>query len=327
MPDTAQFLAYLTGHTGLDPTPWVFSEFMAANTASAVLVSSNPTNILITGSFNLNYITEFTKWTILPSVIPAILTYPILLVMFRKSIPKTLKPLKENPWTKLRDKMGAIFFSVLMLVTLAVLVGTTFVPGGVEVWEITAPAGILAFLFQVVRDIINPRGQAKVNEKESTDRAAEVDTPNRNTPRRFQSDETIAEATGSPQTEISTGSETTNTKYAEKSRPMSKSKTEPSGYQPTTFTSILRQIAHRFPTATRTVTRLPIPLLPFAMCEFIMVRGLAQRGWISVFAQGFANACTTPARAVFFMGYVSACFLCPLAGTNIGATIMLVEIM
>lgn len=298
---------------------------MAANTASAVLVSSNPTNILITGSFALNYITDFTKWTILPSVIPAIFTYPILLVMFRKSIPKTLEPLKEDPWTKLRDKTGAIVFGVLMLTTLVVLVGTTFVPGGVEVWMITAPAGILAFLFEVVRDWTNPRRRTENSEKEINDQAAELSTSEPNVHRCFQSDETIGEATDSPQNNID--SEMTEPKYTEMSPPVKENNTRLNEEQSNTFTSLLRGIARRFPTATGTVSRLPIPLLPFAMCEFIMVRGLAQRGWITVFARGFANACTTPARAVFFMGYVSAAFLCPLAGTNIGATIMLVEIM
>jgi len=96
---------------------------------------------------------------------------------------------------------------------------------------------------------------------------------------------------------------------------------------PITFLSLLRSFRHRFPGTTLTVTRLPIPLLPFAICEFILVRGLAQRGWITVFARGFSNACTTPLSTVFFFGFVSAAFLCPLAGTNIGATIILVEIL
>jgi len=63
------------------------------------------------------------------------------------------------------------------------------------------------------------------------------------------------------------------------------------------------------------------------MAEFILVRGLSQRGWIRVFAIGFARACTSPAATVYFFSFVSAAFLCPLAGTNIGATIILVEII
>ncbi|KAK4936977.1 hypothetical protein LTR10_022287 [Elasticomyces elasticus] len=289
------FLAYLTQHTKLEPEAWIFSEFMAANTASAVLVSSNPTNILIAGSFSLNYLTGFTKWTILPSIIPAILTYPILMTMFRKKIPKRLTPLKDNPWLKLRDRTGAMVLSALMLVTVAVLVGTSFVPGhAVEVWMVTMPAGVLAFLFNVLSDIFSFRKQKTAATQQSADPSAEMDGAGRDGP--------------DPSERHTMGDHGRETEGA-------------------SFLSIMRSLARRFPGTTRTLARLPIPLLPFAMCEFILVRGLQQRGWIAVFARGFANACTTPAKTVFFMGFVSAAFLCPLAGTNIGATIILVEIM
>lgn len=325
--DTEQFLAYLTNHTGLDPTAWVFGEFMAANTASAVLVSSNPTNILITGSFSLNYITEFTKWTILPSIVPAILNFPILLFMFRKKIPKTITPLTDDPWSKLRNRRGAIFFSSLMAVTLAVLVGTTFVPGGaVGVWMVTAPAGILAFFFDIFCDLRFKKSQEETIQRESIDPAADY-------PYSEKDGEDNKTVSG-----VSKGVSTSNTGSKQR-----KSKGEDIDIKPSTpnltparnpiqsssvsLTSLLRSLTRRFPGTTRTVTRLPIALLPFAMCEFILVRGLQQRGWITVFARGFAQACTSPAATVFFFGFVCAAFLCPLAGTNIGATIILVEIL
>ena len=44
------FLGYFTRVTGIaNPTAWIFSQFQAANIASAALVSSNPTNVLIAG--------------------------------------------------------------------------------------------------------------------------------------------------------------------------------------------------------------------------------------------------------------------------------------
>lgn len=301
---------------------------MAANTASAVLVSSNPTNILITGSFSLNYITEFTKWTVLPSIVPAILNYPILLFMFRKKIPKTITPLTEDPWTKLRNRRGAIFFSSLMAVTLAVLIGTTFVPGGaVEVWMVTAPAGILAFFFDIFCDLRFKKSQEEIIRRESIDPAADYSQSEQNNK--------IEDKPGSG---ASTGLSTSNKKSKQREAYGDDTDVEPSSSESTpkgkpiknsttTFTSLLLSLAARFPGTTRTVKRLPIALLPFAMCEFILVRGLQQRGWITVFARGFANACTSPAATVFFFGYVCAAFLCPLAGTNIGATIILVEII
>lgn len=309
-----QFLGYLTHHTKLEPEAWIFSEFMAANTASAVLVSSNPTNILIAGSFSLNFLTGFTKWTILPSIVPAILTYPILMVMFWKKIPKTLTPLTDDPWLKLRDRPGAIALSVLMLVTVAVLVGTSFVPNqAVEVWMVTAPAGVLAFMFNVGRDWWDSKARRNASNEQVADLAAQPEVVSCSG----------MELQGGETTDGSFDPKSTESGFSPPLGPQEK----PAEREPATFVSLVKRLARRFPGTTRTIVRLPIPLLPFAMCEFILVRGLQQRGWIEVFARGFANACTTPARAVFFMGFVSAAFLCPLAGTNIGATIILVEIM
>ncbi|KAH0835302.1 hypothetical protein AYO21_01526 [Fonsecaea monophora] len=362
------FLAYLSQHTGLDPTAWVFAEFMAANTASAVLVSSNPTNILITGSFGLNYLTDFTKWTVLPSLIPAALNYPILLGMFWKRIPKTLTPLTDDPWSKLRDRTGAFFLSALMLVTVSVLVGTSFVPGhAVEVWMVTAPTGVLAFLFNVVSDWLHPEVGREIVRQQSRDSAAEMSEmeDRRSGPIQIHvsagdqlEEPPVLENGGYPSPKPSGSSSPSppilakdtgdtrakdNTRCTESTppRPLSlplcaRSRHNKESVAPpdpstkddhTSLTSLLRALSSRFPSTAHTVSLLPIPLLPFAMAEFILVRGLSQRGWIRVFAIGFARACTSPAATVFFFGFISAAFLCPLAGTNIGATIILVEIL
>lgn len=319
------FLAYLTQHTGLEPTAWVFSEFMAANTASAVLVSSNPTNILIAGSFGLNFLTGFTKWTVLPALIPAILNYPIVLTMFWKRIPKIITPLTEDPWSKLRDRVGAIFLTVLLVVTVAVLVGTSFVPEhAVEVWMVTAPAGILGFLWDLSSDWFRPQKQREVVRRQSTDQAAEMQSIDRTRSRSSQRRLPPLHPAGQKETVQS--EDQPEILPTQSSISLKDKSTRPKNER-LTVSKMLRLFARHFPATTRTIQRLPILLLPFAMAEFVLVRGLAQRGWISVFARGFANACTTPARSVFFMSYVSAAFLCPLAGTNIGATIILVEIM
>jgi Na+/H+ antiporter NhaD/arsenite permease-like protein len=52
------FLAYMTrvsaniGH----PRAWIYSQFSVANIASAILVSSNPTNLVVAGAFNIRFI-------------------------------------------------------------------------------------------------------------------------------------------------------------------------------------------------------------------------------------------------------------------------------
>lgn len=322
------FLAYLTQHTNIEPTAWVFSEFMAANTASAVLVSSNPTNVLIAGSFNLNYLTDFTKWTVLPSIVPALLNYPIILAMFWNKIPKTIIPLQGDPWSKVRDPLGAVFFSVFMLVTVVVLVGTSFVPGHVVgVWMVTAPAGIIAFLFNICSDWWRQDQQKSTQGQAVSGEAAEMQRIDVTGPSRPSIHEQPGTLTtqSPPNIRITIPAASPNSST---SSTTSRAKEKPApGTSSTTLSSLLRSFPKHFPTTTDTLTRLPLPLLPFALSEFILVRGLAQRGWITTFAHGFSNASTHPLPTVFLFGFVSSSFLCPLAGTNIGATIILVEIL
>ncbi|GAA6059980.1 hypothetical protein JCM10212_001329 [Sporobolomyces blumeae] len=291
------FLSYFTKTTGIpDPKAWTMSQFVAANVASAALVSSNPTNILIAGAWELNFLTGFTAYTLLPTVVAAIVAFPLLLALFTfrrpstahretptsvdgpRFIPKQLLPPDNDPRTALLDKDGAIFHTSLLLVTLATLVGTSFVKGGrVEVWMVTMPAGLIALL----RDIWSER-------KKPTPRTEEIEM-----------------------------SATT--------RPVAPPRMEPT--RRVSLPSLVERTCRRFPTTTSTISRLPLSLLLFAGGVFVLSRALTTLGWTSVFAGWLAKICINPAATCFFVGYFVAFVLCPLVGTNIGATILFVEIL
>ncbi|KIP03230.1 hypothetical protein PHLGIDRAFT_497949 [Phlebiopsis gigantea 11061_1 CR5-6] len=148
------FLAYFTRVTGIvPPTAWIFSQFAAANIASVVLVSSNPTNLVLSGAFGLSFV-SYTAHVILPFLAAAVLVYPVIaFVLFRKRglIPTTLGlELDDRSAGILLDRRGATFGSVLLLVTLAVLVGTSTV--GVPVWEVTVPPAVTMLIRDAVHD-------------------------------------------------------------------------------------------------------------------------------------------------------------------------------
>lgn len=238
--------------------------------ASAVLVTSNPTNVLVAGGFNLNFITGFTKYTILPSVITALVACPLLFFLFRltrpTSIPSRLVLPDIDPRTALIDPSGALFHGCLMITTLAVLVGGSFVPGDrIQVWEVTLAGGGIGLIHDLLVDW--RRGpsspQASVEELElDTPKGAATDLPN----------------SPKPKTTI-------------------------------TLPYLLRRFCLRFPVTSSTIKKLPIPLLPFAASMFILVRSLGYLGWIEVFADWLAEICTTPAKSVFFTGYLTALVL------------------
>lgn len=74
------FLAYMTrvSKNIEHPRAWIHTQFAVANVASTVLVSSNPTNLVLAGAFNIKFI-DYTANVIVPVVITAIVLFPCLL--------------------------------------------------------------------------------------------------------------------------------------------------------------------------------------------------------------------------------------------------------
>lgn len=88
------FLAYMTRVSSniSHPRAWIFSQFAVANIVSAILVSSNPTNLVLAGAFQVRFI-DYTVNMIVPVVITVVVLFPCLLyVVFRKEylIPRSI---------------------------------------------------------------------------------------------------------------------------------------------------------------------------------------------------------------------------------------------
>ncbi|KAL5344034.1 hypothetical protein BJX70DRAFT_385257 [Aspergillus crustosus] len=74
------FLAYMTRVSSniVHPRAWIYTQFSIANIASAILVTSNPTNLVLTSAFQIKFI-DYTANMIVPVVITAIVLFPFLL--------------------------------------------------------------------------------------------------------------------------------------------------------------------------------------------------------------------------------------------------------
>jgi Na+/H+ antiporter NhaD/arsenite permease-like protein len=74
------FLAYMTRVSSniVHPRAWIHSQFAIANIASAILVSSNPTNLVLAGAFQIKFIV-YTANMIVPTAVTAIVMFPFLL--------------------------------------------------------------------------------------------------------------------------------------------------------------------------------------------------------------------------------------------------------
>ncbi|CAI7564156.1 unnamed protein product [Penicillium glandicola] len=74
------FLAYMIRVSSniAHPRAWIHSQFTIANIASAILVSSNPTNLVLAGAFKIKFIV-YTANMIIPVIVTAIIIFPVLL--------------------------------------------------------------------------------------------------------------------------------------------------------------------------------------------------------------------------------------------------------
>lgn len=89
------FLAYMTRVSSniVHPRAWIHTQFAIANIASAILVSSNPTNLVLAGAFRIRFI-NYTANMIVPVVVTAVVLFPFLLyVVFADEslIPSSIK--------------------------------------------------------------------------------------------------------------------------------------------------------------------------------------------------------------------------------------------
>ncbi|CEH14272.1 TRANSPORTER ARSB-RELATED [Ceraceosorus bombacis] len=87
------FLVYFTRVAGIaPPSAWIWSQFVAANISSAVLVSSNPTNLVIATGFGIDFPT-YTAYMVLPALASALAALGAMLLFFRnkpgKAVAKT----------------------------------------------------------------------------------------------------------------------------------------------------------------------------------------------------------------------------------------------
>ena len=81
------FICAFCKRSGIDPKPYLFSEFVAANTWSMALLIGNPTNIYIGGSSCLTFFGYFSVM-ILPTVASGTVSFLILYLLFMKSLSK-----------------------------------------------------------------------------------------------------------------------------------------------------------------------------------------------------------------------------------------------
>ncbi|KAF3002564.1 hypothetical protein E8E13_007903 [Curvularia kusanoi] len=393
------FLSYMTRVSSniTHPRAWIFTQFACANIASAILVSSNPTNLVLAGAFSITFI-KYTANVIVPVVVTGVVLFPFLLyIIFQDEnlIPQSIKmedlpdeiknkpPVNPNiPFAKdesedqdtspsdtedeksrkqlsleeilnpFLDKKGAIFGAGIMAATLITVLIVNAVAQGTHetpVFYVTLPAAFVLIIFDLVmgwKDREKTRKIAREGRRRAENKKAEKERERlmaNSEPGQLQNGESFAtsttteEKTAAPTAAAAASAQTSK----EKSGPRADTERDvgpkdglrtTSNKQPTTLQSIIRDryqwAEETFPTTMTVFHHLPLPLLPFAFCMFVLVQALVTKGWVPVFAHGWDHWVekTGTVGAVGGMGFLSV-VLCNFAGTNIGTAILLSRVV
>ena len=321
------FLVYYTSARGLEPMAWLIAEFAAANTASMVLFVGNPTNVVICEGFQVNN-AAFTAYTILPFIACSLACYAALAFQFRnpKHVPRTFAVKgKLNPRDALRDPVGAIFGGILLLTCLTLVIVLSFFH--VDVWKIVLPFAVTKCIFDLSWDHYRSTCGLLDSQKPTTEtqlkRALSMPSDIENV---------LSSTPGYQRTVVGLRQDTLSSNGSNESNEsnddsLKKEQLSDGKDEARLFSSKYASLAKHFPTFFTALPRLPFALIPFAFSQFILIEGLAHQGWIDVFAIWLVKATNRQIIPTVWVIGVLGVILCNVAGTNIGATILLTKVV
>lgn len=126
------FICYFAKNAGINPTPYLAAEFVAANTWSMALIIGNPTNIYLATAYGITFL-SYLKYSILPTLVAGTVAFGALYLMYRKQLKKPIEGEAEN--VVIKDKfllwVGIIHLAVC---TLLLAIGSYI---GMEMWVVS----------------------------------------------------------------------------------------------------------------------------------------------------------------------------------------------
>lgn len=135
------FICYFSKKADIDPIPYLFGEFVAANTWSMMLIIGNPTNIYLAIAANVSF-GSYIAHMALPTVCAGLVALGMLLLIFRKQLSKPINAADEKP--SIRDKGMVIIGVIHLAICTVLLVISSYV--GLEMWYITLGFAVSLFV-------------------------------------------------------------------------------------------------------------------------------------------------------------------------------------
>jgi len=313
-----------------------------------ILFVGNPTNVVICEGFGIEN-AAYTAWTFFPFAACSVTCLVALYAQFRitgKLAPQLPDTMKFRAREAINDLPGAIVGTFLLGGARIIENNISFV--NVDVWEITLPFAATKFIFDITWDlyrvktigIVKLRERMKVSLPENNQEDAE--------PHPASSEKSLTKAENA---QVSTGSsQSTKVDHSDTRSIKDFAPSAPSPQSTGTHVAIDELIPKpmiekqwweeiprlpaivefskdHLPTIYNAFPRLPFALVPFAFSQFILIEALSGQGWINIFARWLVIATNKEMYPMVCIMGVMGVILCNISGTNIGATILLTQIV
>lgn len=144
------FICYFAKHAKINPMPYLFTEFVAANTWSMLLVIGNPTNIYISQAFGINFTSYFIIMA-LPTLLTGIVSLFILLLIFNNKLKIRIEEIDVEEYS-INDKSSLTVGLIILGTCTFVLAISSYI--GIQMWLVSLIALIIYLIYSLVLGLI-----------------------------------------------------------------------------------------------------------------------------------------------------------------------------
>lgn len=135
------FICYFSKNAQIDPMPYLFGEFVAANTFSMMLIIGNPTNIYLASAQGIGFF-EYISIMGLPTLAAGLSAMVLLLLIFNKPLKK--KASIETRQSSIKDKVFIVLGVLHLGICTVLLILSSYI--GLEMWYITLGFAVSLFV-------------------------------------------------------------------------------------------------------------------------------------------------------------------------------------
>lgn len=151
------FICYFSRNAGIDPVPYLFCEFVAANTWSMMFLIGNPTNIYLATTEGIDFL-EYVRVMWIPTIVGGVVSFLMLYLLFRRKLkqPLTIK----TQAVSISDKGLLAIGLVHLTVCTVLLVLSSYI--GFDMWLITLCFAVSLFVVASLYCFVRRRPDTEV---------------------------------------------------------------------------------------------------------------------------------------------------------------------